>query len=233
MKTNVTNLSLVSIGICILFLINLQPTSAFPASTVYDNTNSIDGWGGWSVYENGNQITLDGTDRKITSFTFNYSVLTAGENPFARVRFLKNDGISGKPNTVLYDSGELEIPSGEGEFRYTINGLNTLVPDTFTWSVLLGNNASITGEGWYNTLAPVAFLRQTTHAPTIGTWDNTWYFDTYINEWVEDTLPPEISATKNIFAAKIEAAPVPLPSSILLVASSLSWLAFLKRKIVA
>ena len=231
MEAKGTNLWRVSIGIGILFLINLQPTSALPASTVYDNTDSITGWGGWTVYENGNQITLDGTDRKITSFTFYYSVLTAAENPFARVRFLQNDGISGKPNTILYDSGELVRPSGEGDFSYTINGLNILVPDTFTWSVLLDNHGSSAGEGWYNVLAPVTHLR-TTNAPTIGTWVNTWYFDG--NQWLEDSLPSDIPAINNIvYAAKIEAAPVPLPGGILLVASGLSWLAFLKRKRVA
>lgn len=230
MEKIIRALSLTSIGICILALGNSG--LAF-ASTVYDSTASMNGIGGWNVYENGNRITLGGTDRTITNFVFYYAVVSGGSNPFAKVRFLQNDGISGKPNTVLYDSGELAIPQGEGDFSYKISKLNITVPDTFTWSVDFGNHSDIGGEGWYMETPYLAFPR-VTDAPKVGTWDSQWHVDYYTKEWQEDILPPDfLPPNGNIFAANIEATTAPIPSSIILIAPSLAGLAFVRRKIAA
>ena len=92
-----------------------------------------------SRFEFGDEITLEGSERWITGFKFEYY---ADFNPTgdetARLRFYANDGSYGEnasrmPGTLLLDSGDFTLESG-----YKTAGMEGLafeVPGSFTWTI--------------------------------------------------------------------------------------------------
>lgn len=101
--------------------------------------------------EVGDQITLGGTARWVTDFTFQYWGTNFLGNPYpdeqARVRFYKNDGAASPqgaptPGTVLFDSDWFSIGATNRatlvftDFRSdALVPLSAGLPDTFTWTV--------------------------------------------------------------------------------------------------
>lgn len=89
--------------------------------------------------EFGDQITLSGTDRWISGFSFEYYAdFTPTGDETARLRFYANDGPTGAnpsatPGTLLLDTGDFSIQSGYKTAR--LNDFRLLVPDSFTWTI--------------------------------------------------------------------------------------------------
>src|SRR4051794_16351635 len=82
------------------------------AAVVYDGiTNSIPELGsqidGMYVLKNGQQISLSGTERVVTSFEL---FLGASDPHDYSVGFFLPDGVDGSPNTKLWDSGTKTYP---------------------------------------------------------------------------------------------------------------------------
>ncbi len=124
---------------CTLFAFLIRMTTSFASEIVYDNTlNSLNGYSP-AAGEYGDQITLAGTNRLIDTFTFSYYVwgLIDGDET-ARIRFYANDGSGGIPGTQLYDSGLLALSPSIGVNDFAVSNISVLVPDTITWTVLLG-----------------------------------------------------------------------------------------------
>lgn len=232
MKISLMVIRMCMVGLCFLFVVSLSAASASSSSTVYDNSDLINGYGGWNYYYNGNQITLGGTDRTITDFTFYYTIVSDISNASAHVYFLENDRESGAPGSVLYNSGEITIFKSEENDRYTISNMNILVPDTFTW--IIGFNlssyapASIQANSISNDESPIITFPQTVSGVTVGQWNSTWYYDSYLDKWLEDIAPDGFSPT--IYAATFQATTVPVPGSASLLFFSLVCLTLIKRK---
>jgi len=100
--------------------------------------------------EVGDQITLAGTARGVTDFTFQYwGTNFLGNDEQARVRFYKNDGAASPqgalaPGTVIFDSDWFSIVATNRAtlvFTDFSSGGGALIPlraglpDTFTWTV--------------------------------------------------------------------------------------------------
>lgn len=93
----------------------------------------------YSGLEFGDEITLAGSDRWISGFSFEYfAEFAATGDETARLRFYANDGPTGEnpsatPGTLLLDTGQFSIQSGYKTAR--VLGLDFQIPDSFTWTV--------------------------------------------------------------------------------------------------
>lgn len=181
---------LVSVGVC------------FSQSTfiVYDNT-LIDRYTTFQIgagEEVGDEILLDntqfmnGTLYSINYFSFTYWGANFSGNEQMRVKFYKNDGASGKPNTVLWDSDPFNIPA-TGKSQVIFDDLNlTITYRNLTWAVqFLGLESGESAGLWIYS------------PPAVG--------GNYTDYWYNDGSGWELRAgTQAIdFEAKIGVNPIP------------------------
>jgi len=175
-------------------------TALCSAAVVYNNTttslnqiNPLLAQGQVNSLEHGNQITLAGHERIVTSFNMRMRVTGAGACTFQmRVRFMANDGPGGAPGTQLWNSGYMPrvIDSG-ADFTYSLPVPNVRVPLTFTWSVQVIDRAVNMAP-----MGPAEYSPPTVGSAMLGYWRNSglpipdW---TLVNAGVE----PPFSATVN------------------------------------
>lgn len=106
------------------------------ASVVYDNTTTSlnQSFTPGNNVEFGDQVFLDGSERRITDFSFDYFLgTTTSGNETGELFFYQNDGAAGAPGTVLYRSGSFGLTSGQQTILAP--ALSVTVPNTFTWAV--------------------------------------------------------------------------------------------------
>jgi hypothetical protein len=121
--------------------------------------------------EVGNQITLAGVARDITSVQVRLRIGGTGVAQFmAQLRLYANDGPAGEPGTLLADTGRTPrvIDSGADiQYSFTVNPIATPIPDTLTWTVQLtdrsGQNQSAMGPAFYS------------GSPTVGDAAPAWW----------------------------------------------------------
>ena len=131
---------LLSAGLCCL------PNLSFSA-IVYDNTSTDLG----QQYvptpptlEFGDQITLSGTDRTLSQFSFYYFFNgTSVTSQSLTVRMYANSGIN-PPVTPFYTSDPIPLSTGANGFNtqniiFDLNNNLITLPDTFTWTVQFSN----------------------------------------------------------------------------------------------
>jgi hypothetical protein len=121
---------------------------AAPASAeiVYDNSdpaNYLDRfYAPGNNIEFGDQVTLAGTERLVTEFQFEYYWSSLSGNETAQIFFYANNapGDPAAPLTELFRSGEIAgLSTDEHGFgKVVVSGMGIPVPDTFTWTVILG-----------------------------------------------------------------------------------------------
>src|SRR6266699_2562149 len=128
---------LLSAGLCSL------PNLCFSA-IVYDNSTTSRTNYYPTTFEAGNQITLAGTDRTLSQFSFSYffSGATVSTQTWT-LRLYANNGITNSPSTALYVGDPRPISLANSFNTETINfplssNLITL-PETFTWTVQFSN----------------------------------------------------------------------------------------------
>src|SRR6185295_13904423 len=101
----------------------LTSVTVVSATSIYDNSvTDLNYRFNPGTLEVGDEIILGGTDRFITSFSFEYWALANGlpsgsfaGTPQVRIKFYKNDGAAfngyATPGTVLFTSGWYNIPN--------------------------------------------------------------------------------------------------------------------------
>jgi hypothetical protein len=216
---------------CLAILSALLPccTSGL-ASIVYDNSfNDLNRTYGTNGVEFGDEITLDGTDRVVTNFKFEYFLSqNASGNETVQLILHANDGPLitrtlpdsttvqiPSPGTILYTSPVLSLQSGFQTAE--ASGFSVNVPDTLTWTVTFQGLES--GE--------VAGLRAY-DPPTVGTsfadfWQNNG------GSWNTYLLDNPVTAAN--FAARVTATAVPEPTTMALaLLAGLSCMGYLGYK---
>lgn len=209
-----TRLVRLLIAVAIFGTMVLASNLASATSIVYDNTTTdTDFYYPDGQNEFGDEITLAGTERLVTAFTFSYLGDFTGENDeTARIRFYVNDGTGGAPDTLLYDSGAFSIFSGINV--HTLSGLSVVVPDTYTWVVQWGGTTQTVDDN-----AGLLIY----DPPTVGaSGDYFWMKDD--TGWSMYTFAGVVAN----FYAQVEA--IPEPGTLLLLGGGLAGLAFYRRK---
>jgi hypothetical protein len=172
------------------------------ASTVFENTqNLLRSGGAIRTYSPGNnvefgdQVFLEGSDRRITDFRFDYFLSTGTSgNELGELFFYQNNGTNGTPGALLYRSGEFSLSSGFQSVA--AQGLSVGVPSTFTWSVVFkGIDA---GEQSGLLLAD---------PPTIGSSLDDFWIKNTDGSW--STFLIDGGTTPANFVARITAVPEP------------------------
>lgn len=108
------------------------------ASIVFDNTqNSLNRFfSPGNNVEFGDQIFLQGSERRVTDFSFEYFLgETASGNETGQIFFYANDGGANgtEPGSLLYSSEPFALQPG---FQTVLaQALSVTVPNTFTWTV--------------------------------------------------------------------------------------------------
>ena len=169
---------------------------------------------GNSILEFGDQIFLGGSERLMTDFSVEYFLgLNASGNETARLMMYRNDGASGAPMTVFYDSGTTPIDPGTSGYRNLFaSGLGIEVPTTFTWTILFGGVEA--GE----TAGLVLH-----DPPSVGSSLVDFWAKSADGSW--STILIDGGATPGTFAARVSAV-VPEPGTYALIVGGLSALGF-------
>ncbi|HRY50087.1 MAG TPA: hypothetical protein P5186_18710 [Candidatus Paceibacterota bacterium] len=124
-----------SLGLLSLLLVYGVLGLEMTGEVVYDNTFGYrDSWYS-SRNEFGDDVTLSGKARSISSFDVEYfGEFNATGAESARIRFYANDGPQLSPSTLLYESGRLPIYPGYN--LASLRGLAISVSNNFTWSIV-------------------------------------------------------------------------------------------------
>ncbi len=184
------------------------------AATIYDNSaNDLLTRYNPGTFEVGDEITLAGTDRFLTNFSFEFwGENSASSSAFAgtveaRVRFYQNDGplFNGyaTPGTTFYDSGWFSVPAPTPRNTFIFSagsdfpaeGLFLPVVSNMTWSI------QFQGMGLTDQAGVDLFSPPITGDNTPDDWRNMG------SGWVLETNSVPVD-----FAAKMEAT-VPEPST--------------------
>lgn len=186
-------------------------------TVVFDNsTHPLDKWISASgKKEIGDEISLAGSARVVTSFVFEYfGDFAPGTHSDARavVRFYANDGTefqgNPRPLSLKWESSPVEVLSG---FRgVSMSVPNILVPDTFTWTVefsgLAGTARNQAGLSISDPVAVGAVLPASGGRTVVGSYSDYWFRTVATaDSWALANINPD----KVNFYARVGAVPEP------------------------
>jgi len=203
---------------------------AAEGTVIYDNTsNRSDRWVGnispisGRQIEIGDEISLAGSARVVTSFVFEYfGDITPGTAPGANavLRFYANDGAlhtpsSGPsavmPKTLLWESQPIQV-LGNKEFReVTVSVPNIVVPNKITWSIQFNGLTGAAGNQAGLTISdPVtvgALLPTSNGSILLGSYSDYWGKTDPLraDSWALFVIPPN----RANFHARVTAVPEP------------------------
>jgi len=182
-------------GFAAVLLLCLGFVALGRGEVVYDNlTAPISAFTGVTL-EMGDEVTLGGTARHLTSFTLplTTSALEPGTAQLA-FRLYANTAQGGWPGITLYSTSAFTVTYAPGVTQLNTLALpEVLVPDTFTWTIRpLSSTGELPDLQWYD-------------PPTVGSSaDFTW--QRWVNEWRRvDALDPQVDN----FGGRFEAVPEP------------------------
>ena len=184
---------LLSAGLC-------SPSLCFSA-IVYDNlANSLTNYFPTTL-ESGDQITLAGTERTLSQFTFEYffSGATASTQTWT-LRLYANDGTTNSPGTELFASPPRPVTLGANGFNsetigFPLSSNLITLPDTFTWTVQFSNLGAGEDAG-LRLFGP----------PTVGSSFNDFWQKDATGAW---SLMQVGGVAFSDFAARVSAVPEP------------------------
>ena len=203
---------------------------AADGTVIYDNTsNRSDRWVGnispinGRQIEIGDEISLAGSARVVTSFVFEYfGDITPGTAPGANavLRFYANDGglhtpssgpAAAMPKTLLWESQPIQV-LGNKEFReVTVSVPNIVVPNKITWSIqfngLTGAAGSQAGLTISDPVTVGAVLPTSNGSFLLGSYSDYWGKTDPLraDSWALFVIPPN----RANFHAKVTAVPEP------------------------
>jgi hypothetical protein len=150
-----------------------------------------------SIFEIGDNVTLDGQNRLLSRFEFEYSaLLTPAADKIGVARIYANDGVGGAPLTLLYESDPFLLDNGLKSV--SIDGISGVtLPDSITWSF----GASPLGAGEASGLLLY-------NPPTVGSSDSAYWEKTAVG-WVSKVLDVPGQTVPANFSARITAVPEP------------------------
>ncbi len=234
------------LSVSIMLLLLFYGATLNAEQIVYDNTTPVSFGALFNGQKFGNQITLGGTDRTITDFTFAVSQYTTSfmdGDEALKVSFYENDGdwvwLPGgiqiqSPGTLIWSSPDISGLNTITNFPQpiSVNVPNVLVSDTFTWviEVDFGDNYHYVVNEQGTEEEAVQFV--ISNPPSVGSIDPSWFW-----WWQEgDMMNPAYWGTigfgsYNSYYAKITAASIPEPTTVLLLGIGLVGLAGVRRKL--
>jgi hypothetical protein len=220
-------------GLFVAGALALASTLPLSASTIFDNSsNDLSTRFSPGALEVGDEILLDGTDRYLTSFSFEFWGVNA-INPFsfaghvqARVRFYEMSTTTQYngyyiPGTKFYDSGLFDVPTtptGRDTFNFSVsdfpNGEPLFIPSSdITWSI------QFEGMGATDTVGLDIYSPPTVGQDFPDYWSNNGGWQLLTN-----SIPMDFAAQFNAQAN------IPEPSVVTLsVVGGLGILAFARR----
>lgn len=164
-------------------LVTLQQSS-LENTVVYDVTDGIPAGGISGGYEFGDQITLAGTNRAVQSFRLGVLSSVSSASTFdLRIRFYANDGLFGRPNTLLWSSQTIQGISVTDTISYIDLAVpSVVVPSNFTWTAVTSNNSVTVYRAWSYS------------SPSVGTFVRNRRFNDF---WITDSdaLPQAVRIT--------------------------------------
>jgi hypothetical protein len=200
---------------------------ALRADMVYDNSvnDRLIRFGAANGVQIGDEVTLAGTSRRLTNFSFEYFGTNFSGNESARLRIYENNGplfngVALSPGNQLYDSGLFPIVN---TLRSTVNfdwatlGPTLDVPNTFTWTVEFTGIDGAGESAGLDLYAPVV---------TGSSFGDYWQLNGA--NWV---LLENLQNTPINFAARIEATvPEPGPLALLAIGGLLGTFVWKRRR---
>jgi len=149
------------------------------ASIIYDNSAATSYLNNFfsSALEYGDEINFAGSKRVLTdiSFEYNANIITVDQTEKVHFKVYNNDGPSGAPGTVLYDSNTDQaggIPIFNGINSVNIDLLSIKVPDKVTFSVQFTGLGP--GESAGLTMYDPPTVGKLLAGGVIGSFDDFW-----------------------------------------------------------
>ena len=135
---------------------------------VFDNTSNIGISGAiYSALPMGNQILLSGTNRIISEIDLGVTRQGYPGTADFQLWFYANDGSTGKPGTMLWNSGltdNLPLTGNPQVVAFPVPQI--VVPDTFTWELQISDSKGAT---------QAAVGQLGANSPTVGSFVNAWF----------------------------------------------------------
>lgn len=165
---------------------------------VYNNTTTSLQASYESALEFGDQVTLQGLNRSLSRFQFEYSAsLTPSANKIGVVRMYANDGPAGAPGTLIWETDPFTLENGQGSVSFDgVTGVT--LPNTLTWSLVASGLSG--GE---------RFGVQLYDPPTVGSSGNEFWQKNAFGGWSSQVLNNANGSTIANFSARITAVPEP------------------------
>ena len=188
----------------------------FVDTVVYDNSANVLGFLINGIdEENGDGVTLAGTDRTVTNINLLIHANSGAATADVRVRiFAGGDAGGGNPGAMLWESALLTnfaIAGGVAGYDFAVP--NVVVPGEITWTLELTNVVNTGGAVGSRFFAPA----------TVGSSED-WVWERLNGVWTQRVFG--VGAGNNSYGATITA--VPTPGSIGLLA--LAGVAMLRRR---
>jgi hypothetical protein len=158
-----------------------------------DNRNQVVS----SLLEIGDSLNLTGQNRQLSVFEFELAgTLTPDAAKVGIVRLYANDGTSGAPGTLLYESPTFALESGPKSYKISnIQGVS--LPESVTWS--FGSAGLGAGES-----AAVLLY----NPPSVGTSSDAFWERTPVG-WTSKVLDAGTGTIPANFGVRITAVPEP------------------------
>ncbi|MBM3823537.1 MAG: PEP-CTERM sorting domain-containing protein [Verrucomicrobia bacterium] len=172
-----------------------------------------------SALEFGDQVSLQGLNRDLYRFEFEYNAsLAPAASKQGLVRMYANDGPGGAPGTLLFETDPFALPTGQGTLDFSqIGGVK--LPNQLTWTLA---TAGLSGSE--------KFEVQLFSPPSIGKSADDFWQKNAFGGWTLTVLSSAAGSAPANFSARITAVPEPTTMAFVLGGLALMGVAGYRRK---